>query len=176
MTNLVDKSCESVEWWTPDRVLDPVREYFSGIVMDPATAPSNLTGADHFCTAEDNGLERNWDDGTFLNPPYGPQMRDWLAKLKEESLVGHEIIALLPGSRWEQQYFQESVFNEGLCGFCLVRKRLRFINGNTGEVCPSNPYASLIYGYNLSRWEEFRDIFSTIGTVVRTDEMVVHEE
>ena len=176
MANFVDKQCENIEWWTPDRVIAPITAYFSGIVLDPATAPSNPTNAEHFFTKEENGLLRNWDDGTFLNPPYGPEIKDWIEKLREEALIGHEIIALLPASRWEQHYFQRCVFNEALSGFCMIRKRLQFIDGNEGEVCKSNPYASLLYGYNITQWDWFRDCLSMIGTVVQVDDVSIYEE
>ena len=176
MANLVDKRCESVEWWTPERVLEPIRKYFNGIVLDPATAPSNPTGAEYFFTREDSGLLRGWDDGTFLNPPYGPEMKEWLAKLKKESLEGWEIICLLPASRWEQQYLQECAFNQSLSGMCLIRKRLQFIDGTKGETCKSNPYASILYGYNLSQWDLFKDCFSSLGTVLKIGEILVHDE
>ena len=176
MANLVDKNCYSVEWWTPDRVINPVNEYFSGIVLDPATDESNPTGAEHFFTRYENGLTRNWDDGTFVNPPYGQVMKDWVLKIREEARIGHEIIALLAASRFEQQYFQECVFSQWLSGFCLIRKRLQFIDGHTGETCKSNPYPSILYGYNISEWDKFRDCMSMIGTVVRVDEVEIHRE
>lgn len=176
MSNMVDKSCESVEWWTPERVLSPVKLYFDGIRLDPATAPSNPTNADRFLTREEDGLRHEWEDGTFVNPPYGPEIKEWIAKIRDQSLIGHEIIALLPASRWEQQYFQDCVFNEGLSGFCLIRKRLQFIDGNKDEVCKSNPYASLLYGFNISRWSRFEEVMNYVGTVVQVESIRGHKE
>ena len=177
MANLVDKRCDSIEWHTPDRVLDPVKAYFGGSIhLDPATAQANPTGARKFYTKSDNGLLHPWADRTFLNPPYGAEMKDWLYKLANEARRGAEIIALLPASRWEQYYFQAHAFNENLSGFVLIRKRVRFINGNTGEVCPSNPYASILFGYNIATWTAFREAMHTIGTVVRVDELNIYDE
>ena len=177
MTKPVDKNCKSVEWWTPERVLVPVREYFGGsISLDPATAPSNPPKADRFFTSSENGLEMDWEDGTFVNPPYGPEIKDWIRKIKEEAEAGREIIALLPASRWEQQYFQECVFNHRLDWMCLIRKRLQFFDGNKKEVCKSNPYASVLYGYNISQWRLFRDCMETIGSLARIWNTTVHGE
>ena len=103
-------------------------------------------------------------------------MKEWLAKLREEALIGHEIIALLPASRWEQQYFQECVFNEGLSSICMIRKRLQFIDGNAGVVCKSNPYASILYGYNLSQPDWFANCLGVIGTVAEVGDIQLHKE
>jgi len=171
MTNLVDKKCESIEWYTPERVLGPVSAYYKslglpGIMCDPATSESNPTSADTFFTVKEDGLSQEWGDNSFLNPPYGKVMKDWLAKLRDTTENSKTVIALLPASRWEQEYFQRCVFNEALDGFVLIRKRLQFLRSD-GTPCKGNPYASVLYGYNIQKWRVFERCMSEIGTVIK---------
>ena len=178
MSNLVDKQCKDTEWWTPESILEPVRRYFrslggDGIELDPATDSSNPTEAKRIYTDCDpkldrflgNGLTKPWQNYTFLNPPYGKVMREWLDKMRMEAERGIVMVALLPASRWEQGYFQKCVFNDNLLGFCMIRKRVKFLHPD-GTVGKSNPYASILYAYNgdFSKFGDMEDIGTTVQT------------
>lgn len=187
MSNLVDKQCKDTEWWTPESILEPVRRYFrslgaDGIELDPATDVSNPTGAKRIYTGCDQKLERlvgkggltkPWEDYTFLNPPYGKVMREWLDKVRMEAERGIVMVVLLPASRWEQGYFQKCVFNDNLLGFCMVRKRVKFEKPD-GTVCKSNPYASILYAYN-GDFSKFGEL-DRIGTTVQTQHIRQYAE
>lgn len=177
---LTDKTCKHTEYYTPPRILDPVKDYFGAIDLDPATSRANPTGALHYYVGGEyeNGLLRTWNiyqnGGTavFVNPPYGRELKQWVRKL---SLEAHgdpdadknppEIIALLPGQRFEQLYWQEDVFNPNLTAFCMVRKRLSFLDEH-GMPIKGNPYGSFVYLYN-GNWEHFADSFAAIGKCVK---------
>ena len=166
--NMVDKNCKSTVYITPERIMKPVRDYFGGqIVLAPATEPSNPQNAKEFCTGapESDGLAISWVNGTFINPPYGKLLRPFLEKIHEEAEDGHEIIALLPASRWEQFYWQRDVFNPNLTGLCFVRKRVNFLRP-TGEVAQGNPHGSIVCLYN-GMWSPFRKHFGDIGFCTR---------
>jgi phage N-6-adenine-methyltransferase len=66
-------SSESVEWYTPDWVVDIARETMGAIDVDPASnehAQETVQAATYY-TQDDNGLEQEWSGTVFLNPPYG---------------------------------------------------------------------------------------------------------
>jgi len=70
---------------TPDLILNPVRQAFGGaIVLDPCAPSLTLAGRTRArielinYTEADNGLEREWFDRTFINPPYA-DLKDWMA-------------------------------------------------------------------------------------------------
>lgn len=167
--NMADKSSKTAEWYTPERVLGPVRAYFGGkIPLDPATRADNPTGAVEFFTLRDNGLEQDWGahDGVFINCPYGAKtdFHAFLEKIREEAALGTTIIALLPmGSRFETGYWQRDVLNIELDAICFIRKRLRFID-ESGAVGKSNTYGSALYGFNADM-VRFTLAFSSLGKI-----------
>ena len=99
--NLQDiTEAQTGEWFTPPKILDPVREYFGGAIpLDPCTTPNNPTKARRFWTPKENGLTKSFSKkGTFINPPYGKKhgMHAWLTKIHTEAAQGRTIVALLP--------------------------------------------------------------------------------
>ncbi len=187
-----DKTCLDTTYLTPPRILEPVREYFGamGISLDPATEPSNPAGAVDFFhgrgdgTAEGlSGLDVRWravgyldctyshaiKPNVFINPPYGRELRDWVAKIALEASRDCHILALLPGQRFEQHYFQRDVFNLQLTAFCAVRKRVNFLRPD-GKPAKGNPYGSFIYLYN-GNWAQFTQAFGDIGLCIKPAEI-----
>lgn len=173
MTVPVDKSCKSVEFFTPPHVVALVRAYFlksTGvdlIDLDPATSEANPTGAASFFTGDPHdGLLEPWTGhvAIFLNPPYGKELHKWTAKLHEETRFGAHVVALLPGQRFETAYWQRDVFNSRLSAICFIRGRLAFLDA-AGEPQRSNPYGSMLYLYNGDRYA-FAEVFRELGLVV----------
>lgn len=154
-----EKIARDLDYQTPENILACVRDYFGGpIPLDPATAPDNPTKALHFCagphTGGVDGLQVSWRlggfprQGVFVNPPYGPLLKPFLAKIQQEACDSEvPILALLPVSRTEQGYFQDLL---GFANFILfIRKRVAFVRPTTGEVAKGNPYSSWILGFNV---------------------------
>lgn len=164
---LTDKTCIDTEYFTPPHVLGAVLKYFGGnIVLDPATHPSNPTKAAYTYTEGYSGLDKSWHWALniFVNPPFGRQIRDWVAKIHEEASKGAHIIALLPGQRFEQQYWQDHVFCNELTAICFIRKRLSFL-GLDGKPRKGNPYGSMLYLYNGDKLK-FAKVMTKLGIVI----------
>lgn len=168
--NWVDKQAKDTVYITPEKILEPVRNYFGGqIPLDPATEPNNPTRAEVFFTEQDDGLKLPWNySGVFINPPYGKILPEFIKKISEEARSGIPIIALLPcGARFSTRYWQDHALTERLNCICFVRGRVKFIRP-TGEVAKQNPYDSQIYGYNVSS-RAFRKHFSHLGKIILCD-------
>ena len=172
MSNLVDKKCATTEWFTPPEILEPVRELFGGrIWFDPCTTEDNPTRADGFITEKEevNGLTYAWINKTFVNPPYGKQLYDWIEKTVSEALRGYQIVLLVSASsRWDQERWQK-IYSPKLTAFCMPKGRVKFLNAE-GVRCKSPPYPSLLFFYNIPAQDVAR-VFRKVGTVVRQEAM-----
>ena len=149
---LLDKTCQSTEWWTPPEILEPVRQFFGGpIQFDPATHPSNPTRASKFLCA--HGLEARWPLGlkTFINPPYGGQLLRWVEKIVNVSVLSNRpIVALLPGQRFETRVWQEVLLPaSALSAVVFIQGRVKFLRPD-GRRAKSNPYGSMLYLFNVN--------------------------
>lgn len=146
----IDKTCKDTEYFTPERVLAPVRDYFGGTIsLDPATDLLNPTRASYFFTKEKDGLGQDWTyyPSIFVNPPFGLVLKNWVKKIAEQAAEGCHIIALLPANRFETEYLQKHFMKPRLSALCFVRKRIAFENKTTGTKV-SNPYGSVLYLFN----------------------------
>ena len=178
--NMADLGCKSTIYITPPKIADPVRSYFaSGVIpLDPATEPNNPLKATNFCTGPGSnggslgdGLTVSWSDhgGVFVNPPYGKGMKDWCAKIHEETVAGTEILALLPcGARFATKYWQDHIFNSGLDVTLFVRGRVQFLRPDGSGTQGSNPYDSQLLGFNVDI-DKFVKCFGHLGSVVKME-------
>jgi phage N-6-adenine-methyltransferase len=75
------------EWYTPDVILDKIREVMGVIDLDPATselAQSSVKAQDFF-TEDDDGLAHEWHGKIFCNPPYSAALiKKFTAKFYQE--------------------------------------------------------------------------------------------
>lgn len=93
----------SEEWSTPQDLFDELNAKFS-FTLDAAASDENHKCKKYFTKADD-GLIQSWKGHrTFLNPPYGRQIGDWMKKCREEQFNhGVFTVALLPArtdTRW----------------------------------------------------------------------------
>lgn len=161
----VEKLARDLDYMTPQKILAYPRAYFGGrIPLDPATEPNNPTRARRFFTAKDDGITKRWRGaGVFVNPPYGPLFRPFVAKILEEAERGGTILALLPVNRTEQAYWQALMHEAG--AICWVRKRIPF-ERRDGTVAKSNIYASAFFAFNVDVFH-FGRTFQPLGLCQR---------
>ncbi len=189
--NLADLQCKNTVWLTPDSILDKARNYFGGkIPLDPATEPNNPTKASAFGCKDapaallqlanagkgpeggvclGDGLAIRWSqyDGTFVNPPYGREIRLWCRRIHEEASQGAVILALLPaGARFSTKYFQDYILTSPLNAACFIRGRVKFKRPNEKAPSGSNPYDSVIYGFNVDQ-AKFLEAFDGLGSILK---------
>jgi phage N-6-adenine-methyltransferase len=163
-------SSRSEEWYTPSIVVERVMRVFGKIDLDPASNSNNspsIPAKRHFTKADD-GLSRDWHGRVFLNPPYGRDVKLWVAHLCNQYRVGNttEAIALLH-ARNDTAWFS-MLANYTLC---FVRGRLRFGGQSSSN---SAPFPSLIV-YLGNRHARFARAFGDLGSIYRqvTDHPVV---
>lgn len=181
-SNMVDKKCADVEWYTPPEIVARVKAFFLDFardfrlwrepkILDPFTAKHNPFGADVFFTKEDDGLTKDWityAPFAFVNPPYGKDIWPSIAKIREQAEKGLVTVAILPGQRFEADRWQRNLFNDALSGMCFVLKRVKFIRPD-GTRADQNPYGSMLYFYNtgwMGGWDRIVRHFGDLGMLV----------
>lgn len=152
-------SSETPEHYTPQVIIEAAVDCMGAIDLDPCSNSKespNVPAAAHY-TREDNGLAQPWHRRVYMNPPYGREIDEWIAKLVSEYEAGNvtEAIALVP-SRTDTQWWQR-LRNYHVC---LVTGRLKFIGNNDPAPFPS---AVFYLGQNIGRFvyafEELGDIW-----------------
>jgi hypothetical protein len=109
------------DWRTPDDILEILSsDYFFDFDDDPC--PIGGTG----------GLEREWGQCSFLNPPYS-NPTPWVKKAYEESKKGKTVVGLLRGDT-STRWFHDWVLDKA--DLIFVKGRLHF-NGKGPAPFPS---------------------------------------
>ncbi len=116
-------------WCTPNSVLKLVRKFFGGhIDLDPCSGSLSSVAAYKAFTEKDDGLAQEWRGRTFMNPPYGRGMPEWLAKAMYSGDARSRAITvgLIP-ARVDAEYFHEFIWR-GASAVCFPQGRITFID------------------------------------------------
>lgn len=130
------QGAESVEWFTPQYVLDYVQHIMPNhnIDIDPCWSPKSHVNATICYGKEDDGLTKDWIGNVFMNPPYGKPIPYWIVKFLDEYSEGNirNGIMLIP-LKMETNWFR-AIANR--CKFMDVfNHRIKFdtSEGNSGQ-------------------------------------------
>lgn len=136
-------SSESVEWYTPSYIIEPVRKILGNIDLDPASCDeaNQIVKAAYWNTESTNGLLEAWYGRVWCNPPYGKtdgqsNQAAWLRKAIEEVGRGAcEVVAMLLnahiGTKWFRTVWQYPL--------CILDERVRFVGpGSTPGDSPTH--------------------------------------
>jgi phage N-6-adenine-methyltransferase len=121
------------EWATPQAFFNKMAAEFSFTLdvcalVSSAKAPQYY-GPDHIDPSKQDGLAQDWaadsnGGATWLNPPYGRTIGDWMHKAVAESNRGATVVCLVP-ARTDTAWFQDTAFAQQAAG----RAEIRFIRG-----------------------------------------------
>jgi site-specific DNA-methyltransferase (adenine-specific) len=114
---LFSKASDS--WETPGWLFNRLNNEFH-FVMDAAATKEN---AKCECYSDD-GLNVEWGDPSFCNPPYS-QIGAFMKKAYEEACRGKTIVCLIP-ARTDTRYFHDYCMKAS--EIRLIKGRLKFIN------------------------------------------------
>jgi phage N-6-adenine-methyltransferase len=121
------------QWETPTDLYDALDAEFR-FELDVCALPHNAK-CDLYYTPEQDGLCQPWLGRCWMNPPYGPKLRDWVGKAHQAALEGATVVALVPASTetaWWWDYCRQAEIR-------FLRGRLRFSNAPTHA-----PFASAV--------------------------------
>jgi hypothetical protein len=132
-------------WLTPPEILASLGPFD----LDPCAAPDPRpwpTAARHITRPAD-GLLAEWAGRVWLNPPYGPQTGQWLARL-----AGHGRGTALVFARTETTWFASAVWGRA-SGALFLHGRIHFCRPD-GTRAPDNagaPSVLVAYGEDDAR-------------------------
>jgi len=109
-------------WATPKWLMELFGDWF-----DPCPLNNN---------PEVNGLELEWKDKTYINPPYSSPLK-WVEKAIEESKKGKTIVMLLKvdtSTKWFAKLYE----NKAHILFLNGRLKFRNLNGKNDESSPAS--------------------------------------
>lgn len=92
----------------------------------------------------ENGLESEWGETNFVNPPYGKVITKWIQKGFQEGLKGKTVVFLL-SSRTDTRWWHEFVMKADEIRF--IRGRLKFDDQKN-----SAPFPSAIVVFNHKKY------------------------
>ena len=127
------------EWLTPPHVLQALGQ-FDLDPCAPIARPWEMAGQ-HY-TVLDNGLKKPWHGRVWLNPPYGLEAAQWLARL-----AAHGAGTALIFARTETEMFFEHVWNKATA-LLFLRGRLHFhyVDGTRAKANGGAPSVLIAYG------------------------------
>ena len=82
----------------------------------------------------ENGLESEWGNINFVNPPYGKEIMKWIQKGYQENLKGKTVVFLIP-SRTDSQWWHDYIMKANEIRF--IRGRLKFDDQKNSAPFPS---------------------------------------
>lgn len=132
-------------------------DIFFKFKLDPCSTPDNYLSLPYYYTKDDDGLTKDWNMNTFVNPPYGNQNENlWLDKCFEEyKKHGKTIFILLP-SKSESNWYHNIMEFEIVI---MPQKRISFIKN--GKPKHGNNIGSIILGLigNTPKDKERKELF-----------------
>lgn len=163
-------SHETADWYTPNSLIQLVREVLGSIELDPASCEfaNEWIQAERIYTRADDGLAQTWKAETvFCNPPYGKEagassQARWSAKATGEYECGNakQVILLInntAGYKWWESLWTKYPT-------CFVRERVRFVQPE--GIVGGQAKRGQNFIYMGANYERFTDVFSRIGRVV----------
>ncbi|WP_151675942.1 DNA N-6-adenine-methyltransferase [Acinetobacter soli] len=126
-------------WATPQHLFNKLNAVFN-FTLDVCALPENAKCRD-FYTPELDGLKQEWTGTCWMNPPYGREIIDWVAKAAETAKQGHTVVALVP-VRTDARWFQD---------YCLGRE-IHYIRGRLkfGNATSNAPFGCCVVVYRPS--------------------------
>ena len=164
---------KSIEWGTPHKYVNAVKNMFDGSIhLDPCSNKWSIVEAKTtFMLPDQDGLNEDWNYNTiYVNPPYGfdrarnTSIKHWLRKIVQtRDQYQSEILALIPVAT-NTGHWKEYVWAKATAICFLYDTRLKFLeNGiDKGKGAPM-ACAMIYWGDN---YDKFFSIFLEFGAVI----------
>jgi len=123
-------------WLTPPRIIDALGPFD----LDPCAAQGWITAERHILLPDD-GLAAEWSGRVWLNPPYGAEVWDWLAKLAEHGQGTALIFARTETAGFVREVWQKAT------GLLFLHGRLHFHHADGTRAAANSGAPSVLVAY-----------------------------
>ena len=152
----LSKSSNSTEYGTPLDLYSKLNKIFK-FELDPcASSDPKYYLTMRNVTKEMDGLKREWDANTFINPPFGRGIDAWLYKMYSQATIheNNKYVMLLP-ARVETKWFQDSIMtiyrDDSVIYF--LKGRLKFVNPTLNSKSEPHIIGSMLWIMNSNKKE-----------------------
>ena len=129
-TNLMFSS-KSDLWSTPESFYQKYNDIYD-FKTDVCATADNAKCKTYY-TKEEDGLLQQWQGACWMNPPYGRDIKKWMKKAYDSSLLGATVVCLVP-SRTDTAWWHDYA-SKGSVEF--IRGRLKFGGQKNSAPFPS---------------------------------------
>lgn len=149
---------DSYEWYTPPEIITATLKVLKTIDLDPCSncdSNPNIPAKQCF-TKTTNGLNQPWRGTVYMNPPYGREIKEWIAKLHDHYQTGMvtEAVVLTPARTDTQWFYLLREFPR-----CFIKGRLTF-----SAVENTAPFPSVVF-YLGKNAITFKQYFQNLGDI-----------
>lgn len=121
------------DWETPQEFFDNINKHY-GFVIDAAASAENAK-TDVYFTVDDDGLVQNWNEPTWVNPPYGKVVSKWVEKGYKEAIKWKVPVVMLVAARTDRIDFHKYTMKATELFF--IKGRIKFVGAKDGAPFPS---------------------------------------
>lgn len=136
-------SRKTEDWMTPPEIYNDLNREFK-FITDPCTTADNPLNARVFYTKEENGLRQIWVANCFVNPPYGKDINEWLAKGREHVMKSGCIVVFLLPARTDTKWFHRWCYNIPNVEIRFYKGRIKFAGVSEFYKRNSAPFPSML--------------------------------
>ena len=151
-------SSDRQDWGTPPLFVNWIEEEIGVEFTLDAAASAHNAVCEHFYTKETDGLNQTWYGTVWVNPPFGNELKHWVAKACQEA-VNARIFMLIP-CRPDTRYFHELIMKNAT-NIYLIKGRFNFLFD--GRVPGGNaPFPSMLVEFNWAGQHNIPPQFHTL--------------
>ena len=125
-------SSNTDEYETPQELFNHYNSIFN-FELDVCASDKNHKCKQYY-SKFDNGLNKEWKNKNWMNPPYGRDISKWVEKAYNEGLRNKLTVCLLP-SRTDTKWWHDYVLKSDVIHF--IKGRLKFNNTKNSAPFPS---------------------------------------
>ena len=147
-----------VEWYTPYKIIDLVKEVLGSIDIDPASndIAQKWINAKIIYTKDTNGLDKPWKGKVWINPPYDtPTLRKFTKKFLEEYENGNMVEGIMLTNSGTDTQFNIPL-QQGLQAY--TNGRISFLSPSEQEI--GKPSRGQLFTYLGPNPEKFIEVFT----------------